>query len=231
MGRQDKRCNSGDVRGRHRGPAHERVPRWIRGQDAYARRTDVHERVSGGEGGVDIAVVGGRDADHVIERTGVLHGAVAGVSCGRDHRDTGAIRCIEGRLHRGGGGRIEFPAQAHADDLRAMRDRIIDTAQDAAEPAASGRIEDLDRHHLDARGDAGDPEAVVRLRRDRAGHVCPVPVVVDGARGARDLVVGADERGPGEVLVGGRRSRVEDRHDDGRGAGRRLPCDRNSDER
>lgn len=63
-------------------------------------------------------------------------------------------------------------------DTRAVIDRVSDRRRGAEIAAAAAGIEKLGRHELGVPGDAGNPDGIVALRRDCAGDVRTVAVLV-----------------------------------------------------
>ena len=120
------------------------------------------------------------------------------------------------------------PAEAHARDLDVERRRVrghpVDPADDLPPRARALPVEDLHRIDL-APGRNADNTCPVVPRPDRAGHVCPVAVVVIRACAARDAVLPRDRV---QVRVSQLDARVDDRDRDGRGLVR-IRCARRVD--
>ncbi len=254
-GRGRQRRNAARVRGGHRRPAHvhpasTRARRGRNGAvDRRARCRDVDRRGTVVRGHrQESRVVRVRHRQHVRQ---VVAGGVGGLDVvvdtvvTRRRDDEHGRHRSDRRLQRGAD---VVAAPRCVDDLRAVCGRVRDRVDRLGVGPAGGtggRAQELDRHDLHARRDARDPDAVAS-RRDRAGDVGPVPVVVGVVDGrvvvaevpavhvigeAVPVVVlsiagdlsGVDPLAAGEVGVGEIDPVVDDRHDLRRAAGRDLP--------
>src|SRR5262249_46502473 len=141
-------------------------------------------------------VVGRRDGDGELVRSGIAHARAMLVARGAHRGDALFVRVLD-RLR-------EYlarqrTAEAHVDDVRAVIGRVTDRVGDAGHAAAAVLGEHLQRHDLRAVGHAGDADAVVGALRDRAGDVATVRVIVEAFGQTRDEALARDEVGAREI--------------------------------
>ena len=115
-----------------------------------------------------------RHADDGIVSGGVAQRAGAIISGGGNHQRAGGYGCIAGAFQRLG---VFRAAETEVDDVGAVFHGVCN-GFNHVDGLRIIRAEDLQRHDLDFRHDAGDAGVVVRVGKEHAGHKSAVPLTV-----------------------------------------------------
>ena len=187
--RPDQGGDGGDMGGGHRrAGAQAVVVAGVGTQDVHAGGGDGDGSLAEvGESGQLVVAIGGRDRDDVVQfevgRVGRLEvGVAATVACGRDEQVSLALSYLDGVEQRG---RVAAVVPTIVRYLDVVGQRQVEAVDELRHRAAAAVVEELDRDQLGVPVDAGDADAVVAYRPDRAGHMGAVAVAVQ-----RVIVVG-----------------------------------------